>query len=488
MPPSPPHCPPPPAAPWRVANYRINQDPQFQFPAAEGHQDNKTDTYYASGILVGQSGHRYAFLTIFAKIDVGRYTNFLNADSYVFALFDLDNGTYATSSSFDLPLDPDQINVGSRRLDVVFSDRSPGRPTARSHMRARPGTTFAYELELHGVDAATGAPMELRLCADALKAPQAVGGPVYNGKIRVMGQDGTYSYFQSLGYTGTLRWGAVQENVTSPTAGCGWLDRQWFPQFVGANAGPFGMKYGHQWLQMAIQHDGAGDPGRAGPWEFSLWRQFDRFHDDRLDPFSGLTATDPWGNTTCHDFLSNPPGVEIEVLSYLRDPGTADPLIRTVLSDHRYLFDVCRIRVPALDLDLLSSPLVAAPGHRLPVYYFSGPTRLQGTMGGVPVEGYGFHERTQILYRPPQLLLVLCDTLRALPVAALGSSPLSAGQLADLAGQALPFLQTAVHYAQARAHLRNAVGPALAPIAAGYRAALEQIVANLIDRITLGHS
>lgn len=62
-------CPPPPAAPWRAYPLvLVPGDPDMVFPAAEGHQDVATDTYYASGILEGvASGRRYAFLTIFAK-------------------------------------------------------------------------------------------------------------------------------------------------------------------------------------------------------------------------------------------------------------------------------------------------------------------------------------------------------------------------------------------------------------------------------------
>src|SRR5512147_3114025 len=65
----PPVCSPPAPAPWRSYPYQlVAGDPQLVFPAAEGHQDVASDTYYASGVLRGEtSGRRYAFLTIFAK-------------------------------------------------------------------------------------------------------------------------------------------------------------------------------------------------------------------------------------------------------------------------------------------------------------------------------------------------------------------------------------------------------------------------------------
>ena len=395
----PPICPPPSPAPWRNYPYLlVPGDPQLVFPAAEGYQDVATDTYYASGILQGEaSGRRYAFLTIFAKN--GEILDLLSADFHVLALFDLESGTYDTGSRFDLPptgpINLDRINVTRGHLDVSYTSRR-----RVSRMRARTDAEgglypFAYEFDL-SAEARSGTEMALSLCADALKPPQAVGGAVHGGRITVYGQPDTYSYFQALTYSGTLRWGETEEAVSGRI---GWLDRQWFPDYAGRYAGLLADRWGHQWTQVSL------DTG----WEFGLWRQFDREADDRPVMFSGLTATDPAGATLFAD------DVAVDVLSYLRDPERIEPLLADAQrlagrrSSFRWFFDAFRLRAPSLDLDVVSMPLVAAPAHHMPIDYFSGPTRVEGTMGGQPVAGFGFHERTLPLSSPRQLVIVLYE-------------------------------------------------------------------------------
>jgi hypothetical protein len=353
------------------------------FPGAEGHQDVATDTYYASGILEGvDSGRRYGFLTIFAKNE--RIFSVLSADFYVLAIFDLDTGRYDTASEFDLPpghaINSDTINVTRGRLDVIYTA---GRRISRIQARQSAAGElfpFAYELELMG-RGRTGAEMALTLCADALKPPQPVGGATFGGRIRVMGQDNTHSYFQPLGYSGRLRWGTVEEAVTGRI---GWLDRQWFPDYVGAQAGVLGERFGHQWSQISLDNG----------WEFSLWRHFERSRRDRVVAFSGVTATDPEGRTLfSEDYL-------VDSISYFRDPNLIEPLLGDaqsavgIRSHIRYFFDAFRLRVPSISLDVASTPLVEAPAHRMPIDYFSGPTRVEGTLNAQVVAGFGFHERT----------------------------------------------------------------------------------------------
>lgn len=239
-------CPPPLAAPWRVYPFTlVPGDPEMIFPAAEGHQEVATDTYYASGILTGTaSGHRYAFLTIFAKNE--KIFSVLSADFFVFALFDLDTGRYDTAPEFDLQpghaINSDNINVSRGRLEVTDTA---GQRVSRFQARQSPAgkpIPFADALDLVG-RGRTGAWMELNLSADALKPPQAVGGTAFGGRIRVKGQDDTHSSSQSLGYAGTLRWGGTEEALAGSI---GWLDRQWFPDCVGKSAGLLAELYGHQ--------------------------------------------------------------------------------------------------------------------------------------------------------------------------------------------------------------------------------------------------
>jgi hypothetical protein len=468
-----PVCPPPPPAAWRSYPYPLTAGAsQFVFPAAEGHQGTASDTYYASGILRGEtSGRHYAFLTIFAKNE--EILDLLSADLHVLALFDLETGVYDTGSRFDLPpfapLNFERINVARGRLEVSYTSSR-----RLSRMRTRTDAEgnlqpFAYEFEL-SAEARSGTEMALSLCADALKPPQPVGGAVHGGRISVYGQADTYSYFQPLGYVGTLRWGETEEAVAGSF---GWLDRQWFPDYAGRYAGVLADRYGHQWAQISL------DTG----WEFSLWRQFARREDDRLVMFSGLTATDPAGLTLFAD------DVAVDILSYLRDPDLIEPLLADLQqlagrrASSRYFFDAFRLRAPSFALDIVLSPLVAAPAHAMPIDYFSGPVRIEGTMEGLPVTGFGFHERTLPLSSPRQLVIVLRDSVLHLPPAAVENSPLTSQQLADLVWQMLPLVRDRRLLA-AGSVLDATIRPALAAVAEPHRAHLLQITDDLARQVS----
>jgi predicted secreted hydrolase len=312
--------------------------------------------------------------------------------------------------------------------------------------------------------------MALRLCADALKPPQAVGGSVHGGRITFYGQPNTYSYFQALGYTGTLRWGETEEPVSGQI---GWLDRQWFPEYAGRYAGVLADRYGHQWAQISLDNG----------WEFSLWRQFQRREDDRQVMFSGLTATDPAGLTIFAD------DVATDILTYLRDPGLIEPLLADVQelagrrSAIRYFFDSFRLSAPSLELDVVASSLVAAPAHHMPIDYFSGPTGVTGMMNGQAVAGFGFHERTLPLSSPRQLVVVLRDSVLHLPAAAIRDSPLTPQQLADLVWETMRLVQDR-RYLAARSYIDETVRLALSPIADSHRPHLLRIADDLAGQLS----
>jgi hypothetical protein len=54
---------------------------------------------------------------------------------------------------------------------------------------------------------------------------------------------------------------------------------------------------------------------------------------------------------------------------------------------------------------------VAAPAHGLPIEYMEGPYRYRGTLGGKPVTGFAFNERSLALYRDWELVEVLATTV-----------------------------------------------------------------------------
>ena len=205
--------------------------------------------------------------------------------------------------------------------------------------------------------------------------------------------------------------------------------------------------------------------------------------------FSGLTATDPAGLTIFAD------DVATEILTYLRDPGLIEPLLADAQelagrrSSIRYFFDAFRLRAPSLALDVEASPLVAAPAHQLPIDYFSGPTRVTGTMNGRAVAGFGFHERTLPLSLPRQLVIVLRDSVLYLPAAAVRDSPLAPQQLADLVWEMMRFLRDR-RYLAARSYIDETCVPprrrsptAIARICADRRRSRQPDVALCLSRI-----
>ncbi|MFO1112563.1 MAG: hypothetical protein U1E35_01345 [Rhodospirillales bacterium] len=92
--------------------------------------------------------------------------------------------------------------------------------------------------------------------------------------------------------------------MSSPVAGCGWLDRQWFPEYVGKYAGLAGQDFGHQ-CGCSSRWTTAGNSASGGISTAANYAVVD---------FSGLTATDPDGRTSFFDASGQQPEVEVEVL------------------------------------------------------------------------------------------------------------------------------------------------------------------------------
>ena len=221
----------PQSADWRVYPFElVPGDPQLSFPAAEAnHPDCESDTWFLAAELTGDSGRRYAFLTIFNK---NRPAQSIVADFYTFALFDLDAGTYGTYTDYDMPptnMQPDtspKMSLADDRLEITYDSdagTSVWRPCRDEGNRLVP---YTYDVVLVGTDR-TGDTMRVDLHVTPSRAPVPLGAAAYNGKIECFGQADTYSYFQTgMAMTGTLSWGSVEESVTGTA---GHVDRQWFP-------------------------------------------------------------------------------------------------------------------------------------------------------------------------------------------------------------------------------------------------------------------
>ncbi len=380
----------PESADWRVYPFQlVRGDPQLSFPAAEGnHPDCESDTWFIAGELTADSGHRFAFLTIFNKNRPGLTS--IVADFYTFALFDLDNGTYGTYTDYDMP--PANMQPGARpkmftdagHLDMTY-DSGAGHVVWRTcrdeQQRLMP---YTYDVGLVGTDPA-GDAMRLDLHVAPSRAPVPLGGTAYNGKIECFGQADTYSYFQTgMTMTGTLRWGSVEESVTGSA---GHVDRQWFPLIANSGGTDGNVRArSHEWRTINLDNG----------VDLSIWRQFDRTNHNALQPFSGATTSSGDADPEFAD------DIEVTVTSYVRWPESVSPLVRPPVAA-RYMPDRHRLISRELDLDLVGEPLVAAPAHALPIEYMEGPYRYQGTLRGKPVSGFAFYERSLALYRDWEL-------------------------------------------------------------------------------------
>jgi hypothetical protein len=223
-------------------------------------------------------------------------------------------------------------------------------------------------------------------------------------------------------------------------------------------------RYRHEWRQLHLDNG----------VELSVWLQVDRRRHNRPIPFSGATAATPTGEVL---YTSD---YTVERESFVRDPGIIQP--RLAVKDHaKYFTDAYRLRIPAWDLDVRSEPLVPYPAHDFPIEYWSGPTRLEGTMQGQRVTGLGFHERTLPFARDFELIEVLRETLRHLPPTALSTTTPAAA--ADLAWELDAFLS---HHDKrsASAHLATKIRPLLEGLPAGHRSHLLQIADDVAAALT----
>ena len=446
---------------WRRHPFRlVPGEPQLTFPAAEAnHPDYESDTWFLAGALGGEStGRRFALLTIFNR---NRPGHSLVADFYTFAVFDLDNGTYATYTDYDMPpanLAPDarpKLATAVGHLDLAY-DSGAGTAVWRSCRDGRNRLVpYTYDVVLVGTDRA-GDPMELAVRVTPTRGPVPLGASSYNGKIACFGQDDTYSYFQTaMTMTGTLRWGSYEEAVTGRA---GHVDRQWFPRYAGGGGtGGDPRARAHEWRTINLDNG----------VDVTIWRQFDRTKRNALQPFSGATTSpsDPGAQPECAE------DIEVGVTGYVRWPERARTLVPP-LAAARYMPDRHRLTSRKLDLELTGDPLVPAPAHALPIEYMEGPYRYRGTMRGKPVSGFAFYERSIAMYRDWELVDVL-----ATAVAALGPG---AGQLASMVTRVGSLIDGG-RGREALDYLDNTVRPAVDAQPAGTQVA--EILADLANAL-----
>lgn len=440
---------------WRRYPFQlVPGDPQFRFPAAEAaHPDCESDTWFLAGELTAdRTGRKFAFLTIFNRNRPGRT---VVADFYTFALFDLDNAAYGTYTDYDMP--PASQRPGARPklsaavgyLDLTYLS---GAGAAVWQHQRRP---YSYGVGLVGVDQA-GAVMELKLDVAPTRAPVPVGASAHRGRIACFGQDDTRSYFQTgMSMTGHLRWGAFYEAVRGTA---GHVDRQWFPRCAGGGGtGGDPRARAHEWRTISLDNG----------VDLSVWRQFDRTAGNALQPFSGATTSpaDEAAEPECAE------DVEVAVTGYVRWPESVRTMVPP-LSAARYLPDRHRLTSARLALDLVGEPLVPKPAHALPIEYMEGPYRYHGTLGGRPVRGFGFYERSIALYRDWELVDVL---------AAVAARKAAQGELTSMVARLRHLIVTG-RATDALNYLNGSVRPVVDALPAG-RAEVAEILVDLADTL-----
>lgn len=392
---------------WRHYPFAlVPGDRQMTFPAAEAnHPDFQSDTWFLAGELTGESGRKFAFLTIFNK---NRPAESIVADFYTLAVFDCDSGVYGTFTDYDMPpanMAPGatpKLSYHDEHLEIAYT--SDAGTSVWETRRDEHGALlpYTYDTVFVGTDQA-GQAMRLELAVTPSRAPVPLGAATYNGKIECFGQAGTYSYFQTgLAMTGTLAWGSRSEKVSGSA---GHVDRQWFP--IVANAGgPDGdIRWrAHEWRTINLDNG----------MDLSVWRQFDRADHNALQPFSGATTCSP-DDDVDPEYADD---IEVSVQSYVRWPESMRTLVRPPMAA-RYMPDRHRMTSRKLDLDLTGEPLVPAPAHGLPLEYMEGPYHYRGTLRGEPVSGFAFYERSLALYRDWELVDVLASVVGEQRVATL---------------------------------------------------------------------
>jgi predicted secreted hydrolase len=382
---------------WRRYPFQlVPGDTQFCFPVAEAnHPDYESDTWFLAGELAGESGRRYAFLTIFNKNRPGES---IVADFYTFALFDLDTGDYGTYTDYDMP--PANMQPGAKpkmsladdHLDITYDSGAGSAVWLTCRDDQDRLVPYTYDVAFVGADQA-GAAMRLDLHVTPSRAPVPLGAGAHNGKIECFGQAGTYSYFQTgVVMAGTLSWGATSEAVRGSA---GHVDRQWFPLIAngGGTNGDIRAR-AHEWRTINLDNG----------VDLSIWRQFDRTDRNALQPFSGATTSSPDAEPEYAD------DIEVVIASYVRWPESIRTLVPPPTAA-RYMPDRHRFTSRKLELDLTGEPLVPAPAHALPLEYMEGPYRYHGTLHGEPVSGFAFYERSLALFRDWELVDVLAASV-----------------------------------------------------------------------------
>lgn len=369
--------------------------PVLDFPAAEGRLlEMDSDTWFLEGVLEGQeSGRRFSFIVVYY---VSRIGGFFPFNFYSLTFYDLDNGEYGTFTQYDVG----RMSASTGYLDLSLSVDGEDATWTTTMDENGYLVPYSYHVNLVGKDQ-NGRKMSFTSAVKPSNPPVPVGADTYNGRITVLKQANTYSYFQTgIQFDGVLTWGDFSEPVTGSV---GHIDRQMFPEFSGVNARSWDARdLSHEWRTYFFDNG----------MDFSSWRQFDRMDSNSEYAYGGATIYTPDNGAR---YVGD---IVYENLSYVRTENHPIKPLMPARSDVLYFPDRHRLSSASLDLEVEVEPIVTAPLLAFPVEYMHGPVLLSGTLAGHPIKGIGSFEMTLHLYRDFELVGVLLDSVKHLPAAA----------------------------------------------------------------------
>jgi hypothetical protein len=434
-------------------------NPVLNFPAAEGRLlDMDSDTWFLEGVLEGkESGRQFSFIVVFY---VSRLGGFFPFNFYSLTFYDLDKGDYGTFTKYDVG----RMQASSGYLDLSFP--VDGKTAVWTTSLDENGylIPYSYHVNLMGVDH-NGRNMSLISNARPLNPPVAVGADTYNGKITVLKQPNTFSYFQTgVQFDGVLSWGDFSEPVTGSL---GHIDRQMFPEFSGVNSRSWDARdLSHEWRTYFL----------GNGMDFSSWRQFDRMDNNSEYSYGGATIYTPAGGAR---YIGD---IVYENLSYVRTENHPVKPLMPARSEVLYFPNRHRLSSASLDLQLEAEPVVKAPLLAFPVEYMHGPVLLNGTLQGKPFKGIGSFEMTLHLYRDFELITVLSDSVKHLPPQAIQPSTASIADILISIAQVRKALDSG-DAPSARTTANEPLRDQLLTLAEPYRSDMLQILEDLVDVI-----
>jgi predicted secreted hydrolase len=342
------------AAPANSAGFARADGPRPRaFPRDHGpHDDFQTEWWYYTGNLTADTGERFGYqLTFFRRAllppeqRTARASDWA-ADQVYMAHFALTDEAAGSHRSFE--------KLGRGAAGLAGAQAVPYRVWLEDWSVG----------EIAGGSA--GSPARLRASADDISLDltlRDLKGPVLQGDrgySRKGPEAGNASYYYSLpriGTTGTVTVGGKTFRVD----GQSWMDHEFSTSALGAE------QAGWDWFSLQLENDS----------ELMLFRL--RRADGSVDRFSGGTLIAPDGATRTlgpDDFALQPAGK-------WRSPRTG----ATYPSGWT-------LTVPAADLRLAITPLLADQEMNVSYSYWEGAVDAGGTMAGKPVSGSGYVELT----------------------------------------------------------------------------------------------